>query len=266
MSGADAQTHGDHSQWAETSHCRVAGVRHFGAFAALELIAPRVARRAAARASSSWSPCPGGGFLLRRPLSLFAVARRPHRPAGRGARRRQRAARRSSTSATRVDVAGPLGSAFPTDGVTNALLVGGGIGCAPLQYLADELAAAGASVTAAFGFRDFRAARAAGAFSIDAALGRHRGRQRRAGRHGAPPARRARRRRPARPCYACGPTPMVAAVQRWTFAEGLRGYVSLEAHMACGTGSCHGCVVDTARGKLRVCSEGPVFALDEVTP
>jgi dihydroorotate dehydrogenase electron transfer subunit len=34
--------------------------------------------------------------------------------------------------------------------------------------------------------------------------------------------------------------------------------------MACGTGSCHGCVVETTRGALRVCSEGPVFALDEV--
>ncbi|HOU29117.1 MAG TPA: dihydroorotate dehydrogenase electron transfer subunit, partial [Thermoleophilia bacterium] len=71
---------------------------------------------------------------------------------------------------------------------------------------------------------------------------------------------------PGTTVYACGPTPMIAAVQRWTFHEGLRGYVSLEAHMACGTGSCHGCVVDTARGKLRVCSEGPVFRLDEVTP
>jgi dihydroorotate dehydrogenase electron transfer subunit len=59
---------------------------------------------------------------------------------------------------------------------------------------------------------------------------------------------------------------MIAAVQRWALAQGLTGYVSLEAHMACGTGSCHGCVVDTARGSLRVCSEGPVFALDEVRP
>ena len=65
--------------------------------------------------------------------------------------------------------------------------------------------------------------------------------------------------------YACGPTPMIAAVQRWALREGLAGYASLEAHMACGTGSCHGCVVDTKRGFLRVCSEGPVFALDEVT-
>ena len=34
--------------------------------------------------------------------------------------------------------------------------------------------------------------------------------------------------------------------------------------MACGTGACHGCVVDTSRGRLRVCSEGPVFALEDV--
>jgi NAD(P)H-flavin reductase len=66
--------------------------------------------------------------------------------------------------------------------------------------------------------------------------------------------------------YACGPTPMIAAVQRWALDQRLSGYASLEAHMACGTGSCHGCVVDTARGRLRVCSEGPVFALDEVRP
>ncbi len=35
------------------------------------------------------------------------------------------------------------------------------------------------------------------------------------------------------------------------------GYASLEAHMACGTGACHGCVVATRRGYLRVCVEGP---------
>jgi len=249
MSGADAQTYGDHSQWAETSHCRVAGVRHFGAFAALELIAPRVARRAAP-GQFVMVTVPGGGFLLRRPLSLFAAhgdrisllieAR------GGGSERLTQL-----DVGDGVDVAGPLGSAFPTEGVTNALLVGGGIGCAPLQHLADVLTTAGAHVTGAFGFRDFRSARAAGAFSIERLwVATEDGSVGRAG----------------TTVYACGPTPMIAAVQQWTFAEGLRGYVSLEAHMACGTGSCHGCVVDTARGKLRVCSEGPVFRLDEVTP
>ena len=162
-----------------------------------------------------------------------------------------------------VDLAGPLGSAFPTAGSTSALLVGGGIGCAPLQYLADELAAAGAHVTAAFGFRDFRAARAAGAFTVerlwvateDGSLGRRGMVVDVLAELDVPP---------HTVVYACGPAPMIGAVQRWTLAEGLRGFASLEAHMACGTGSCHGCVVETTRGALRVCSEGPVFPLDEV--
>lgn len=254
----------DHGrQWAETSHCRVASVRHFGVFTALELVAPRVAAKAAP-GQFVMVTVPGAGFLLRRPLSLFSVqgdrvgllleAR------GAGSERLTRL-----QVGERVDLAGPLGSAFPTAGVTNALLVGGGIGCAPLQYLSDELTAAGSSVTAVFGFRDFRAARAAGAFAIerlwvaseDGSTGR---------RGTVLDILAALDVPPGTAVYACGPTAMIAAVQRWALDQHLPGYASLEAHMACGTGSCHGCVVDTARGKLRVCSEGPVFALDEVRP
>jgi len=69
---------------------------------------------------------------------------------------------------------------------------------------------------------------------------------------------------PSATVFCCGPAAMIAAVQRWAAGAGLRGYASLEAHMACGVGACHGCVVATKRGALRVCSEGPVFALDEV--
>lgn len=263
MSGEAHHSHDDHEQWAETSSCRVAAVRHFGAFATLELIAPRVARRAAP-GQFVMVTVPGGGFLLRRPISLFAahgdrISLLVEARGGGSERLTQ------LDVGDGVDVAGPLGSAFPTKDVTNALLVGGGIGCAPLQYLADDLTAGGATVTATFGFRDFRAARAAGAFSIERLwVATEDGSVGRAGTvlHLLAALDVA----PGTTVYACGPTPMIAAVQRWTFAEGLRGYVSLEAHMACGTGSCHGCVVDTARGKLRVCSEGPVFRLDEVTP
>jgi dihydroorotate dehydrogenase electron transfer subunit len=262
MSTEAAHTH-DHSQWAETSHSRVASVRHFGAFAALELIAPRVARRALP-GQFVMVAVPGGGSLLRRPISLFAVHgdRVSLLIEARGAGSERLTQLDVGDS---VDVAGPLGSAFPTEGVSNALLVGGGIGCAPLQYLADQLSVEGAHVTAAFGFRDFRSARVSGAFTIerlwvateDGSVGRAGTALHLLAALDVPP---------GTTVYACGPTPMIAAIQRWTFAEGLRGYVSLEAHMACGTGSCHGCVVDTARGKLRVCSEGPVFRLDEVTP
>jgi dihydroorotate dehydrogenase electron transfer subunit len=263
MAGGTAQTEHDHSQWAETTHCRVVAVRHFGAFAAVDLVAPGVARRAAP-GQFVMVAVPGGGHVLRRPISLFAVHgdRVSLLIEARGGGSEQLTALDVGDG---VDLAGPLGSAFPTEGVTNALLVGGGIGCAPLQYLADALAAAGAHVTAAFGFRDFRAARAAGAFSIDRLwVATEDGSVGRAGT--VLNLLAALDVAPGTTVYACGPSPMVAVVQRWTFAEGLRGYVSLEAHMACGTGSCHGCVVDTARGKLRVCSEGPVFPLDEVTP
>jgi dihydroorotate dehydrogenase electron transfer subunit len=263
MSGRAAGTGHDHLQWAETSHCRIAAVRHLGHFAVLELIAPKVARRAAP-GQFVMVTVPGGAFFLRRPISLFAAH-------GDRVGLLVEARGGGTETLTRldvgdsIDVAGPLGNGFPTQSVSNALLVGGGIGCAPLQYLADRLAAERAQVTAAFGFRDFRSARAAGAFSIERLwVATEDGSVGKAGTvidllAGLDVA-------PGTVVYACGPTPMVAAVQRWTFTEGLHGYVSLEAHMACGTGSCHGCVVDTARGKLRVCSEGPVFRLDEVTP
>ncbi len=248
-------------QWAETSHCRVAGVRRFGVFTALEVVAPRIAAKAAP-GQFVMVTVPGGAFLLRRPISLFTVhADRVGllvEARGAGSERLTQVEVGES-----LDLAGPLGTAFPVEAVTSALLVGGGIGCAPLQYLADELTAAGAHVTAAFGFRDFRAARAAGAFTVERLwVATEDGSTGRSGTVldvlaglDVPP---------QTVVYACGPAPMIGAVQRWTLAEGLRGFASLEAHMACGTGSCHGCVVQTTRGALRVCSEGPVFALDEV--
>jgi dihydroorotate dehydrogenase electron transfer subunit len=56
---------------------------------------------------------------------------------------------------------------------------------------------------------------------------------------------------------SCGPMPMLKAVS----AE-CQGYISLESRMACGIGACMGCVVkDSEGGSLRVCKDGPVFAI-----
>ncbi|MBC7106982.1 MAG: hypothetical protein H5T97_13720 [Firmicutes bacterium] len=59
----------------------------------------------------------------------------------------------------------------------------------------------------------------------------------------------------------CGPWAMAERV--WTLAKtksGVRTWFSLETGMACGVGSCHGCVIELADGSLaRVCHEGPVF-------
>lgn len=64
---------------------------------------------------------------------------------------------------------------------------------------------------------------------------------------------------------ACGPRPMLRAVQRLALAHGIPGQLSLEARMACGVGACLGCVCATLTGHRRVCVDGPVFALEEVT-
>lgn len=59
--------------------------------------------------------------------------------------------------------------------------------------------------------------------------------------------------------YACGPTPMLAYIQKICKAVGVKCWLSMEAHMACGVGVCLGCVIDTTEGKKRCCKEGPVF-------
>jgi dihydroorotate dehydrogenase electron transfer subunit len=63
---------------------------------------------------------------------------------------------------------------------------------------------------------------------------------------------------------ACGPKPMLRAVQQLALEYRLPGELSLEAHMACGVGACLGCTCHTAQGYRRVCVDGPVFNLSEV--
>lgn len=64
--------------------------------------------------------------------------------------------------------------------------------------------------------------------------------------------------------YACGPAPMLQEISRISKEKKIPAQVSLEAHMACGIGACLGCVVDTEDGYKRVCKEGPVFEADRV--
>lgn len=65
-------------------------------------------------------------------------------------------------------------------------------------------------------------------------------------------------------CYACGPLPMLTALDRICRRTGVPLYVSLEERMACGVGACLGCAVRTAHGYARVCRDGPVFPASEV--
>ena len=63
---------------------------------------------------------------------------------------------------------------------------------------------------------------------------------------------------------SCGPTPMMKAVVRYANQQGIECEVSLENMMACGLGACLCCVEKTTEGNLCVCKEGPVFNINRL--
>jgi NAD(P)H-flavin reductase len=149
---------------------------------------------------------------------------------------------------------GPLGTGFvaPAEG-RRPLLVGGGVGIAPLAIWQDELGGA----CALLGFRD--AARAEGArlladaqVATDDGSAGHRGLvtdllrdQLDGDEHAA--------------VYACGPPAMLESVRMLCHERGTPAQLALESGMACGFGACFGCVVPTRRGYVRLCVDGPVL-------
>ncbi|MFA5356279.1 MAG: dihydroorotate dehydrogenase electron transfer subunit [Candidatus Omnitrophota bacterium] len=64
--------------------------------------------------------------------------------------------------------------------------------------------------------------------------------------------------------YACGPRPLLKEISRVSKKHGIAAQISMEEHMACGIGACLGCVVNTKEGFKRACKEGPVFNAGEV--
>lgn len=64
--------------------------------------------------------------------------------------------------------------------------------------------------------------------------------------------------------FTCGPTPMMKAVANMALRKDIFCEVSLENTMACGFGVCLCCVTDTTEGHLCVCTEGPVFNIKKL--
>lgn len=64
--------------------------------------------------------------------------------------------------------------------------------------------------------------------------------------------------------YVCGPEVMLVATAAICARHKLKCYVSLERRMACGLGACLGCVITTKTGLQKVCQTGPVFDAEEV--
>jgi NAD(P)H-flavin reductase len=136
-----------------------------------------------------------------------------------------------------IHVLGPLGNGFRLD-VDRPLLVGGGIGIAPLPFLSERLG----GPPALLGFRSEWHAEAAAlvpnaevviepTYVTEAMPGGH-------------------------DVLACGPEPMLEAVRELAPDAQL----AWEAPMACGYGACYGCVVEVGGELKRLCVEGPVLA------
>jgi len=153
---------------------------------------------------------------------------------------------------------GPLGLGFgpPAEG-TEPLLVGGGIGTAPLLCLHDELVARGAAPPVLLGFRSAAHAEAATLFDGEVTVATDDGST---GRHGlvTDPLREHLEAGPPATVYACGPPPMLEAVRALCAERSAPAQLALESGMACGFGACFGCVVPTREGYIRVCVDGPV--------
>jgi dihydroorotate dehydrogenase electron transfer subunit len=150
---------------------------------------------------------------------------------------------------------GPLGAGFtaPRE-CRRPLLVGGGVGIAPLAILRDEL---GPDSTALLGFRD--AAHAAGAMLLPgAAITTEDGTAGRPGLVTEPLLEELDADAHAQ-VYACGPPGMLEAVRVLCAERGIPAQLALESGMACGFGACFGCVVPTVDGLIRLCLEGPVL-------
>ncbi len=166
---------------------------------------------------------------------------------------------------SKINILLPLGNGFTlAESGKKVLLVGGGVGAAPLVMLSRKLLESGVDVNIAIGGRsasdvegvlDLYPADANCVASTDDGSFEH---------HGLIT---------ANPIfdeqfdmiYTCGPTPMMKAVAKIAREKNIPCEASLENHMACGLGACLCCVEKTTEGHLCVCTEGPVFNINRLT-
>lgn len=238
-------------------------------FYLLTLAAPEVARSALPgqfvliRCGTRYDP------FLRRPLSIHQVNRNQGKVSFlyqvRGVGTRWLAGQFQGDV---ISLLGPLGRGFTYSGKgKKGLLVGAGVGVAPLLFLAEELAALDWEVVILIGARTRQRILRAEVFerygvvktiTEDGSIDRKGtilellDEELRMGEWEA--------------VYACGPRPVLKEIQKASRKTGIQAQIALEERMACGVGACLGCVCEAADSLryLRVCQEGPVFDSDEV--
>ncbi|MBQ6442589.1 MAG: dihydroorotate dehydrogenase electron transfer subunit [Lachnospiraceae bacterium] len=171
-----------------------------------------------------------------------------------------------------IRLVGPLGNGFPEAAGfagKRVFLFGGGIGIPPMLYAAGVYAAAGAGVTAVLGYRDQNTF-LANEFSPfgEVLLATEDGS---VGTKGNVLDAYREAKGEADVMMACGPLPMLRALQQFSRENGIPCFLSLEEKMACAVGACLGCVVKTVKEdahshvkNARVCKDGPVFLAEEI--
>lgn len=165
-----------------------------------------------------------------------------------------------------VNLVLPLGNGFtlPSSIEARPLLIGGGVGVAPLLYLGMKLKEMGVTPTFLLGSRTENELMQIAEFEkfgpvyITTENGA-------VGEKGYVTQHSVLTREKFDQVYTCGPKPMMMAVARWAKGAGVPCEVSLENKMACGVGACLCCVEDTKEGNVCVCKEGPVFSIDKLS-
>ncbi|NTV30197.1 MAG: dihydroorotate dehydrogenase electron transfer subunit [Candidatus Omnitrophica bacterium] len=204
--------------------------------------------------------------LFRRPFSIFRARDGQveilYEPVGIGTR-----ILTAKRKGDRLDVLGPLGRPFTMPGrrVRHIVFIGGGVGVAPFMLFSDVLKEhkaeklllyGGRTAAHTFSLREFNRNGVKSMIATDD--GSHGVKGRVSELFGQVPLG------PDTMIYACGPKPMMAAVQQFAKQNGLTGEASMEEVMACGLGACLGCSIPTVNGYRTVCHDGPVFSLEEL--
>lgn len=160
----------------------------------------------------------------------------------------------------------PLGNSFtmPTDSTHKVLLVGGGVGVAPLLYFGKRIKAMGGEPTFLLGARSAKDVlerelfEQVGRVLITTEDGSE-------GEKGFVTNHSVLAQEHFDRISTCGPKPMMMAVARYAFKNDIECEVSLENKMACGVGACLCCVEKTVEGNKCVCKEGPVMNIKKLT-
>lgn len=202
---------------------------------------------------------------LRRPISIHNIDRENNqlwllvRRAGEGTNLLA-----SYAVGTVVNMVLPLGNTFtmPADKSRRPLLIGGGVGVAPLLYWGRVLAEQGIKPVFLLGARSEKDLLQLSEFEAvgDVYFSTEDGT---AGEKGFVTQHSVLQQEFSY-IYTCGPKPMMQAVAKLARSKGIACEVSLENMMACGVGACLCCVEDTTEGHVCVCKEGPIFNIERL--